>query len=109
MKNIVLSIIVLVVVVGGAFYLFKDTKGAKGLESLGYGGNDYLATTTTPITPTPATTPAQTTTADAGALEKPDATNNKKSHMITIETNYGKIVFETYNSDAPKTVDNFVT
>ncbi|MSU45483.1 MAG: peptidylprolyl isomerase [Candidatus Zambryskibacteria bacterium] len=29
--------------------------------------------------------------------------------MITIETNYGKIVFETYNSDAPKTVENFTT
>ncbi|MCX6701799.1 MAG: peptidylprolyl isomerase [Candidatus Zambryskibacteria bacterium] len=29
--------------------------------------------------------------------------------MITIETNYGKIVFETYNTDAPKTVENFIT
>jgi len=34
---------------------------------------------------------------------------NKKSNMITIDTNYGKIVFETYNADAPKTVENFVT
>ena len=29
--------------------------------------------------------------------------------MITIETNYGKIVFETYDNDAPNTVNNFVT
>jgi cyclophilin family peptidyl-prolyl cis-trans isomerase len=29
--------------------------------------------------------------------------------MITIDTNYGKIVFETYDSDAPNTVKNFVT
>ncbi|MBY0376747.1 peptidylprolyl isomerase [Patescibacteria group bacterium] len=29
--------------------------------------------------------------------------------MITLETNYGKIVFETYNEDAPNTVNNFVT
>ena len=29
--------------------------------------------------------------------------------MITIDTNYGKIVFETYDTDAPKTVANFVT
>ncbi len=33
----------------------------------------------------------------------------KKIKMITIETNYGKIVFETYNDDAPNTVNNFVT
>lgn len=29
-------------------------------------------------------------------------------HTITIETNKGKIVFETYDSDAPKTSKNFV-
>ena len=28
--------------------------------------------------------------------------------MITIETNYGTIIFETYDTDAPKTVANFV-
>ena len=33
----------------------------------------------------------------------------KKSHMITIETNYGSIIFETYDNDAPNTVKNFVT
>ena len=33
----------------------------------------------------------------------------KTKNMITIETNYGKIVFETYNEDAPKTAENFVT
>lgn len=35
--------------------------------------------------------------------------DNKKTHMITIDTNYGKIVIETYDSDAPNTVKNFVT
>src|SRR6185295_816241 len=35
--------------------------------------------------------------------------NNKKTHMVTIETNYGKIVFETYDADAPNTVKNFIT
>ncbi|PCI30117.1 peptidylprolyl isomerase [Candidatus Wolfebacteria bacterium] len=30
-------------------------------------------------------------------------------HTITIETNKGTIQFETYDADAPKTVDNFVT
>ena len=30
-------------------------------------------------------------------------------HNITIETNKGTIVFETYDNDAPKTVDNFLS
>jgi len=30
-------------------------------------------------------------------------------HTISIETSKGTIVFETYNNDAPKTVENFVT
>lgn len=29
--------------------------------------------------------------------------------MITLDTNYGTIVFETYDNDAPNTVKNFVT
>ncbi len=30
-------------------------------------------------------------------------------NTITIETNHGAIVFQTYNDDAPKTVENFIT
>jgi cyclophilin family peptidyl-prolyl cis-trans isomerase len=30
------------------------------------------------------------------------------SHLITIQTNYGEIKFQTYDSDAPKTVQNFI-
>jgi cyclophilin family peptidyl-prolyl cis-trans isomerase len=33
---------------------------------------------------------------------------NKTTNMITLETNHGTIVFETYNQDAPNTVANFV-
>ena len=31
------------------------------------------------------------------------------SHLITLETNYGTIQFMTYDADAPKTVENFIT
>lgn len=31
------------------------------------------------------------------------------NHMITIETNLGTIVFETYDKESPKTSENFVT
>ena len=30
-------------------------------------------------------------------------------HKISIATNYGDIAFETYDADAPKTVENFIT
>ncbi len=35
--------------------------------------------------------------------------NKNNMHTITIETNYGTIKFETYDADAPKTVNNFIT
>lgn len=33
----------------------------------------------------------------------------KNNHMITIQTNLGAITIETFDADAPKTVENFVT
>ena len=38
-----------------------------------------------------------------------NSTTKKSMHNVTIETNKGTIVFETYDSDAPKTVENFIT
>ena len=31
------------------------------------------------------------------------------AHRVTLKTNYGEIQFETYDADAPKTVENFIT
>jgi cyclophilin family peptidyl-prolyl cis-trans isomerase len=61
-----------------------------------------------------------TTTASVGEIVTDNKTgqtsetiNNNPTknamHNITIETNKGTIVFETYDADAPKTVQNFVT
>ncbi len=36
-------------------------------------------------------------------------TTTKSMHTITIETNKGTIVIETFDNDAPKTVSNFIT
>lgn len=33
----------------------------------------------------------------------------ESKHLVTIKTNFGDIVFETYDADAPKTVENFIT
>ncbi|HEY4508907.1 MAG TPA: peptidylprolyl isomerase [Candidatus Paceibacterota bacterium] len=97
MKNIILSLIIVGVVVAGGYYLFRDNKNTQD-------NNINLQ-------------PVATTTDQAPVFEDGTITNNPstsseqvaKSHMITIETNYGKIVFETYDSDAPNTVKNFVT
>ncbi len=35
-------------------------------------------------------------------------TKRNKMHVVTLETNKGPISFETYDLDAPKTVDNFI-
>ncbi|MDD5547698.1 MAG: peptidylprolyl isomerase [Candidatus Pacebacteria bacterium] len=52
-----------------------------------------------------------------GVLEVSNATTSnqilivdkKIKHMVTIKTNLGDIQFQTYDADAPKTVNNFVT
>jgi cyclophilin family peptidyl-prolyl cis-trans isomerase len=42
--------------------------------------------------------------------QSPVASNPKNmQHRITLKTNLGNIVFETYDGDAPKAVENFVT
>ena len=44
-------------------------------------------------------------------VEDTITTNSTKNfmHTITLETNKGTIIFETYDADAPKTAENFVT
>lgn len=38
-----------------------------------------------------------------------DTATTTMSHLITIKTNLGEIKFKTYDTDAPKTVENFIT
>jgi cyclophilin family peptidyl-prolyl cis-trans isomerase len=59
-----------------------------------------------PVTTTPEQ-PAQTPT----TTNNPPTTTITKNfmHTITLETSKGTIVFETYDADAPKTVENFIT
>ncbi len=51
---------------------------------------------------------AMTTDTPALAVNSQNSTKNFM-HTITLETNKGTIVFETYDGDAPKTVENFIT
>lgn len=71
-----------------------------------YGGREpQPAATESPSLPAGQAGPSAT--ASASATVTPTTMNDK--HEITISTNLGDVVFRTYDADAPKTVENFVT
>ncbi len=94
-KNIIISLLIIAgLVVIGKFAFNPSPKSDIGQDFAKSG-----ATSTVPIVET--TTPKASTT--------PTIKNNPiKNHMITIETNYGKIVFEAYDKESPKAAENFV-
>lgn len=49
------------------------------------------------------------TSTSNGIATTTSSQNQNMKHLITIKTNFGDIVFETYDSDAPLAVNNFVT
>lgn len=89
MKNIILSIIVIGLVVWGAYAFFGSKKADPTVQ---------IPLDMATSTPTTATTTNNTI-----------STNNTQARMVTLETNYGTITFELYRQDAPKTTENFVT
>ncbi|MDQ5949043.1 MAG: peptidyl-prolyl cis-trans isomerase [Patescibacteria group bacterium] len=94
MKYVILSCIIIAVIIWGGYYLFSDRTQeipAGSLTSDAYGQG--VATTTPPIGTQPVSSTTQPT----------------QKYMITLDTNYGAITFETYTQDAPNTVANFVT
>lgn len=92
MKNIILSFLLLGLIVGGGIYFFSDKK----VSSTNDDNFGKVSTTTDQVSGNQNT---------GGS----NITMTKEKYMITLDTNYGKIVFETYNNDAPNTVNNFVT
>ena len=91
------AIILVIVIVG--IYLFRDESPESEVSQV---ANSLL------------NTQQSTTTATGQINNNPSnvsgqVSQDKKTYMVTIETNYGKIVFETYTDDAPNTVNNFVT
>ena len=103
MKNIILSLVVIGAVVVGGYYLFSS--GPNNTNNIGA----YDTGRVLPVGSTDSTVSDVSPTIVGSTSSLQGTIINKKSNMITIETNYGKIVFETYNLDAPKTVENFIT
>lgn len=83
------SVFIIAIVAGSAYMVFSR-------QSVDPQQNQAL------LYNTESTQPAETNTTI-------QSTNITTKHMITIATNYGDITFETYNNDAPNTVQNFVT
>jgi peptidyl-prolyl cis-trans isomerase A (cyclophilin A) len=84
--HFILAIAVLFAVIGsGIYYSQNKTAGNTAMEK----------TSQTP----PKTEP----------IQQQAINNTKNMNTITLETSMGNIVFETYNNDAPKTVENFIT
>jgi len=105
MKYIIPSIIVIVLIGWGGYTLFKNVPSSNDS-----GANDTQLETygTTTSDSTGGRTSMEGIPGGNNTSTQP-VTNNKKTHMITLDTNYGAITFETYDTDAPNTVQNFIT
>ena len=66
-----------------------------------------LATVTETASVTPSSLPSPS--ASASVPPQSSAAKQNQMHQITLQTNLGDITFDTYDADAPKAVDNFVT
>ena len=110
MKNIIISVIIIVAVVGLGYYIFNkpNTKSNSSLVGV-LEGSQIVPTVPGQTASTTQTNLEQAIPTQATLQQAPNKKTNKTSHMVTIETNYGVIVFETYDNDAPNTVKNFVT
>lgn len=86
-------IIIIILIISGFYYFWPkeinkiDTNTNTNTENIATTTDSNISTTT---------------------VTKVDNTINKNMNKITLETNKGKIVFETYNSDAPKASKNFI-
>lgn len=91
-KGVLIAIIVFLVVVVGASIWGVVTQGS----------SSDSATSSVSVT----TQDGQTATGTVG--QNINLGTKNLMHKVTIKTNYGTIQFETYDADAPKTVDNFI-
>ena len=110
-KNIVISIVwvlVLLAVVGLGFNLYQKAVISEPSEKLfvNYTGGT-LSVEQIPIEQTPPLNEdGMEIISEPTTIKQPETKNMNK---VTIDTNFGKIVLELYEKDAPKTVENFKT
>ena len=103
-KNTYIAIIIILAFLAGIYFLAPKTEDLKNI-------NTNSTTNNSSSTQTLATSTDLSATASSTATSTTILTANLKNnmHTITLETNKGTIVFETYDSDAPNTVNNFIS
>lgn len=92
-KKIILGIILIVVGIGLAIYFRMSFLKNEQPEN--------IAVSNSSLTSTPTSTEATST--------KNNQNKKMNYHIIILKTNLGEIQIQTFDSDAPKTVNNFVT
>lgn len=95
----ILTVIIGIILVLAGIHWYQSTRSDSYFNQYGI---DNTTSSTTPIITNNITVPS---------TQSSNINNSIKNsmHNITIETNKGTIVFETYDADAPKTVQNFIT
>jgi cyclophilin family peptidyl-prolyl cis-trans isomerase len=100
-QKLIIPIVAIIIIALSWFFLDHRSGYPKSVEDLTAPAH---ATTTSATSTTPtSSTDINKTPATAGDQ------NPKTMHTVTIETNKGTIVFETYDTDAPKTAENFIS
>lgn len=102
-----ISLILIAIVIGLLVVGWGATRGNSN------GPIDLLNATSTEQSNTVSTITTETTASSSQIINKTPSTssgqiNKKMSQIITLNTSLGIIQFETYNDDAPKTVENFI-
>lgn len=92
--------VAIVLVIAAIVFFTRQPAGAPVTEPLANEQTDFYSTNT----------PAENTnTAPAPTTSPATSSPHNNMHAVTISTNYGDIEFQTYDADAPKTVENFLT
>ncbi len=100
-KNLNIIIIIIVAILVGGYFILPSSP-----EEIKQGVSATSSSYSTSTLPTPST--SENTVEQIATTTLIKQTKNNM-HTITIETNKGKIVFETYDSDAPNAVNNFIS
>ncbi len=109
-KNIAIAVITIVLIGGGAWYMLSQPATPQDTNAT---AQDQSSITTQPTGQTQVKGSTAPDYQPQPLTNQPAASDTKspqnKTHVIIIKTNYGDIQFETYDADAPKTVENFLT
>ncbi len=104
---LIIGAIVVLLVLGGGLYLLSGMKSTQQDNT----SSGKTNTMTNSAENQNAQAPAESTASNSPAALAPASSQAAKStgHIVTLATSVGDIQFSTYDADAPKTVENFIT